>query len=422
MSVEKSLERCQADPEPLGDLFTRCVVEEEPGRMILRVHAVLLTTAILMGFWQLGGEVKPAEAGALGQATWAFQPGPGNMADPVVDGDRLYVCFRAAAESSSPSVHLYGLQTVDGRVRWQTSVPLWGRFRSQGQLMIGLDIVAAGGNVYYVAKDEKLRALNGASGHERWSFAPIFSFLTAAGSDVYVLDHEQRLAVVDGSTGRVKQRLAFRGDESTRLVVAGDQLFLSGASLTVLDRHTGQTQWSCKPTAEEGQHAGVRITDDGIVLVEAGKAILGLDRSSGRKVWSLTTASVPQAVDQGRFYYTAQDQKLGRFVVHTADSRTGQVRAVLPIPGFRAAPYGALTAAAGRLYVPISRPHGLLAGFSGASDSRLCAVDGQTGQTRWCSAWQFEYLQVPVVAGRAVYVSANGEDGQASSVRAFLFP
>lgn len=346
-------------------------------------------------------------ATAVRSPLWSYQPGPGNFTDPVIDGTRVYATFRPLAESSSQSVRLFAVNSATGHPVWHL------------QQTVSGDLQASHGLLYVHSTDHKLHALDGADGRERWtSPGPVTKLLQAsAENDVYVLDAEGQLLSFDGITGKTRRRYSYRGGDQTRLTLIGtDRLLLSGKGIALLSRDREEPLWSAAPDS----YFTARPEGSGLVIASDTKTMQALDISTGRPRWSVpVNGGVPQAISNGLVYYTVSDPRAGRNTIHVLDARTGAGKGTLAIPDFQPAPYGALNAADGTLYVPARKPHGLLAGFSNAADSALCAADGQTGEPRWCSAWQHEYLNEPVFSRGRVYITSTGEGGRSSALYCF---
>jgi len=203
-------------------------------------------------------------------------------------------------------------------------------------------LVAARGRLLFMDRDKSLHSIDAATGRDLWT-APVFFFLAAGDSGIYVLDSDRRLAILDDSTGRVARRTGVRGDELTA----------TSSILAFIGRDR--------------------------VYLQDGSALHALNVVSGRPLWTYKTTSPAQAEDNGTVYFTTN-------VLTMLDAATGALRGELPLRNFKLAPYGGLA---------VTRPHGLLAGFSGSAHNALCAVQPQTGRSMWCSDWNFEYFGAP---------------------------
>jgi outer membrane protein assembly factor BamB len=157
----------------------------------------------------------------------------------------------------------------------------------------------------------------------------------------------------------------------------------------------------------------------GFVYVDADRAIHALEASSGKEVWTRRTRSIPQAVDAGRVYYTDQNTDF-KYFVQAMEPRTGASLGTLHIADANSlAPYGALAAGGGQLYVPVEQSHDFLSGVSNSKNSALCAVDVATGHKVWCSAWQYERLNAAVYKEGLVFITSTGEGNRFSALYGF---
>jgi outer membrane protein assembly factor BamB len=337
-----------------------------------------------------------AESVPIMRPMWTFSPGPGWMSDPVAEGGNLYVLHHK----------LYGLISLSGKELWEREVEL--RAANYHR-----PLVAAGGRVYFMADDKHVHALDGRTGRELWHVGPIFSLLAATGDAVFILDENQQLTLLDNVTGHVRHQTQIHGEKESRLYVSGDRLLLIvWPDLRVYDAHTFLPLWTFHENAKD---LGLGAYPAGsFVYVDADRAIHALSGSSGKELWIHSTYAIVQAVDGGRLYYTAQGG------IRALDRRTGAPLGTLRIAGANSLfPYGALAAGGGQLYIPVDKSHDFFSGFSNSKDSALCAVDAATGHKVWCSAWQYEYLNVAVYKEGLVFISSTGEGNRSSALYGF---
>ena len=371
--------------------------------MKTRVVAGLIL-ALALGAGCFSPANRSSNAVLIIRPMWKFSPGPGWISDPVADGDHVYVLHHM----------LYGLMSLSGKELWEREVQL-------PAADYHLPFVAAGGRVYFMAYDKHIHALDGGTGRELWRAGRVSSLLTAAGDAVFVLDPDQRLAVLDGASGRVRRQTQIQGEKESRLYISNGRVFLVAPlvwrSLQVLDARTFLPLWTFYGKAKE---SGIgAMPAGGFVYVDADRAIHALEASSGKEVWTRSTRSIPQALDAGRLYYTAQNTD-SKYFVQALEPRTGASLGTLQIAGANSLfPYGALAAGGGQLYVPVDKSHDFLSGVTNSKDSALCAVDAATGHKVWCSAWQYEYLNVAVYKEGLVFISSTGEGSHSSALYGF---
>ena len=358
-----------------------------------------------MGYFLLSN--RSSEPAPIKRPMWTFSPGPGWTSDPVADGGYVYFLYRREPESFS---YLYALNWASGKELWKREVELHTANYHR-------PVLAAGGRVFFIADDTHVHALDAGTGRELWRAEPASSLLAAAGDAVFILDPDQRLTVLDAASGRVRRQTQIHGEKEIRLYVSNGRLFLVAPllrrSLQVLDARTFLPLWTFQGKEKESSIGAMPA--GGFVYVHADRAIHALAGSSGKEVWTRRTGSIPQAVDAGRLYYTYQNTDF-KYFVQALDPWTGAPLGTLRIADAWLAPYGALTAGGGQLYVPVHKSHDFFSGFSNSQDSALCAVDGATGHKMWCSPWQYEYLNVAVYKEGLVFITSTGEGNRSSAL------
>jgi putative FmdB family regulatory protein len=229
--------------------------------------------------------------------------------------------------------------------------------------------------------------------------------------------HNSDAAKGEGVTGEKKTSSESKSTESSSDSSSVKRLFLVAPllrrSLQVLDARTFLPLWTFQGKEKESSIGAMPA--GGFVYVHADRAIHALAGSSGKEVWTRRTGSIPQAVDAWRLYYTYQNTDF-KYFVQALDPWTGAPLGTLRIADAWLAPYGALTAGGGQLYVPVHKSHDFFSGFSNSQDSALCAVDGATGHKMWCSPWQYEYLNVAVYKEGLVFITSTGEGNRSSAL------
>lgn len=279
---------------------------------------------------------------ATGQERWHFSTGQywDMPSAPALVGGRVYFGSKHA------DGHLYALDALTGQPHWRVSL---------GEPATSAPAVVDG--VLYVGTESGLRALDPATGEQRWALSSttVFAGPTVAGGIAYV--HA-------GGSG-------------------------DSRGLYAVDVVTGARRWTCSlgPGWNESSQPTVA---DGTVYVGCASALHAVDAESGHHRWEFRTGhyvtSSPAVVD-GLVYVGSWDTHL-----YALRGGTGELH-------WKFTTEGALPSA------PICA-NGLV--YIGSWDFSVYAVDAATGERRW-SFTAGDWMDGLAVANELVYV--GGRDG-----------
>ncbi|MEU5027945.1 protein kinase domain-containing protein [Streptomyces milbemycinicus] len=340
------LARCAA---AVDDTVRSAAPEAAPSRR--RVTAAAASAAAVTvcaagggaGWWLLRGDRRgPGVPAATPLARYTTGTAPA----PLWTRDGL--ATNGAGPLAAGEVVVAG--TPKGLTAWavDTGQRAW-TWTGRGTPLPAAGLLAAGGVVLAVTTGGRLTAVDARDGRERWSRAVGATRLLAADADTaYVLDGERRLSalpltgararwttqaatgtakgaaaaaaggrlVVAGSDGTVtayrtddRGSVAWHQDTAAEVAlapaVAGDTVYLGGASLRALTLADGTRRWA-KPTPGGGAW-GSPTSAQGSLYVAWQDQLIAVDARSGEQTWSLLpgTHALPTTapVVQGRSLY-----------------------------------------------------------------------------------------------------------------------
>ncbi len=192
------------------------------------------------------------------------------------------------------------LDAVNGTIRWRTNVGTPGRSAP----------TVVDGRMFFGTIDEKLFALDAATGKQLWAYQ-------ASASETIVFG-QPAPAVVGGT------------------VLAG---FGSG-DIAAIRAETGELLWSDTLGSTGGRNSildfssvhGLPVISDGTAyVISVGQVLTAIDLRSGRRLWERTVAGKDGLVVVGEWLFLlSQDQQLA-----CLDKTNGHVRWVTTLPRFR---------------------------------------------------------------------------------------
>jgi outer membrane protein assembly factor BamB len=278
-------------------------------------------------------------AGAqAGRAAWTFDTGKAIKARPAIVGDAVYVV--------SDSGFLHRLDKKTGAERWRARVDAappprlpgsdpksrWDRY--------GSSVAVDDGRLYVASRDQRLHALDAASGRELWTVAAgdIMTATPVVWRDLLLFaDFAGRVQAVDTKDGRP------RWSYDARLPVAGDLVVDAAGRVFV----------------------GSRSYD-----------LIALEAATGKELWKhyywFSWIESPPVV-RGTTVYTGSSDGVG---VYAIDVATGARRWKARVPGWA----WARTAVDERLVVAGTVGQGA---WPGVRSGALVGIDRPSGALRW---------------------------------------
>ncbi|WP_431784447.1 PQQ-binding-like beta-propeller repeat protein [Streptomyces chumphonensis] len=322
------------------------------------------------------GERPSLPAGERGPrgpaALWRFDAGP-VFADLAAAGDTLYV--------GSLDDRLHALDPATGRERW--SFPTEGGVLSRPAVTSDAAyVVDASGEVY---------AVDAATGRERWRVglgSAVDSSPTVVDGTLYLGCDDDRVYALDTATGETRWSFATGDDVDTAPAVADGTVYVASHDhrLHALDAETGEEKWTATP-GDLGFSSPV--VADGTVYVGGWNShrVYAFDAATGARRWAYTTEAVIHATPLlvGGTLYTGSDDGF----LYALDAGSGELRWRFD---------------AGEQIHTTPAPHrGVL--YVGSHTGRLHAVDAESGRQLWSLDTGKTVIADPVVADGRVHVA-----------------
>ncbi|MFI1586265.1 PQQ-binding-like beta-propeller repeat protein [Embleya sp. NPDC020630] len=249
----------------------------------------------------------------------------------------------------------------------------------------------ADGVVYVGSWDNRLYALEAATGAKKWVFPTIGGITSSpavAGGVVYVGSSDDSVYAVDAATGLKKWRFPTGGKVASSPVVADGFVYVGSEDQHVyaLDAVTGKMKWSY-PMGHVYTWPAVA---DGVVYVGSNdQNLYAIDAATGAKKWAFPAAggvNAPPTVAGGVVYVGSEDAN-----VYAIDAATGAKKwSYLTGGKVDSSP----AVAGGVVYV-------------GSDDKNVHAIDAATGTKKWSYATDDKIDSSPEVVGGVVYVGSR---------------
>ncbi len=249
---------------------------------------------------------------------WFHADAKGATGEPYVDST-------LAVFTSFSDMRVIALDAENGKLRWQTRLPLAAGVPYAGMPTGG--ILSAYQDLIIVPAWD-VYALDRASGAVRWSFTepddyPGYSATVVAAGVVYTVGRD--LYALDAATGALKFRRSI-GEQPFRPLVVDSVIYigtrreivpgaLGNGHVMALNAITGATIWSVpiedpKDSARGGCVGPIFVTDSMVLAAGENGVVYALDRSTGQTRWMYTGA--------GSYYDTAPSYSAGLAIVdHT---------------------------------------------------------------------------------------------------------
>jgi outer membrane protein assembly factor BamB len=213
---------------------------------------------------------------ATGRQKWAYKAGP--IKAPVSvrqglvyvgDADGLFHCVDAAT----------------GTKRWT--------FETGAEITSGANF--AGDNVLFGSGDETLYCLS-PDGKRLWEFkiqgGPVNGTPAVVGERTFVAGCDSSLHVLDTVKGKEITAVDLGGQVGATVAVAGDRLYVGTMASQVLavDWNKGEVLWTFEAdNRRQPFYASAAVTDSLVVAGSRDRRVYGLDRQTGKEVWSFPT-------------------------------------------------------------------------------------------------------------------------------------
>jgi outer membrane protein assembly factor BamB len=320
------------------------------------------------------GFTNPSTSGPV-SLRWSYTTG--NFVDsPAVAGGTVYI--------GSDDDKVYALNAATGRLRWSYTT--------------GHDVYSspavAGGTVYIGSDDDKVYALNAATGRLRWSYSTagaVESSPAVAGGTVYIGSFDHKVYALNAATGHLRWSYSTAGAVVSRPAVAAGTVYVGSFDDRVyaLDAATGHLRWSY--TTGSDVYSSPAVAGGTVYIGSEDDNVYALNAATGRLRWSFKTGrgvySSP-VVAGGTVYAGSTDD-----TVYALDAATGRLRWSYPTGDYvNSSP----ALAGGVVYI-------------GSNDNRVYALDAATGHLRWFYTTADSVISTPAVAAGLVYVGGGGD-------------
>ncbi len=317
---------------------------------------------------------------------------------PSLAGQSVYVTVSLGTGERNDGLTL-ALNAQTGALRWKTDTGGTG----------GTPAVA-GGVVYLAAEDGSIRALDAATGKQRWSFTRTVGISAQSGYDgyaavngvtVYITSDGGALYALDVATG--KQRWVATWPSSGDTIYApptvdGGLVFVAAGGpdggAYALDATTGKTVW--KAARPQGFNARPVVAGGVLYFVsQTADTLVALDEKTGATRWSTGSSAItsPPVAGDGVVFVSGADAIIRAF--HTQD---GAPAWTFQTGGSAATPIFA-TGAAMTLDGPTL--------YAGSQGGVVYALDATTGRQHWSANANSPVDSAPAVADGAVFVTTE---------------
>ena len=277
----------------------------------------LVTDRTLYGAMQLNVLAIDAKTG---QKTWSAQLGGEAWGSPAISGNTILV--------TTWNKYLYALDKDSGKPLWKTKVEITPQVDTPVQLS---EPIAASGLAVFGSADGMLRAVDVATGQQRWKLMVAHEFdephARFADGVVVFASAVPSVGAVDPSTGELLWRTDLNaGFDGFPCIDSGIAFFRTEGMMYAFDLKTGDQRWSTEAEAWGGAAEGILpspAAGSGIVCYPGeGNSLVALDAATGKRVWRFEAKGpiAPPAIGQGMVCFGSQDS-----FVYGLDAKTGKL-------------------------------------------------------------------------------------------------
>ena len=246
---------------------------------------------------------------ATGKPKWKVKLGP-IKASPGIKGDRVYV--------GNIDGTFFCLNAADGATVW--------KFETGGEITSGCNF--HGTNVLIGSHDSTLYCLD-AAGKKLWEVktdGPVNGSPVVVGDTTFVAGCDSILHVLDAKTGKELGAVDLGGQAAATAAVSGDFAYVGTMANQVVgvDWKARKKAWTFEAARRQQPFYSSAVVTDALVIAGSrDQKLYGLDRATGKEVWSFTADGnidgSPVAVG-GRVYFGCMS-KDGNF--YALDLKTG---------------------------------------------------------------------------------------------------
>jgi outer membrane protein assembly factor BamB len=349
----------------------------------------LAALVVFAGLVVLINRIQPPQP-PQGREQWVWRMGSLG-GSPAVSNGMVYI--------STQENKVFALDAASGRVRWSTQL---GKNNKAQNTIIPSPVVDSG-MVYANAQDGLLYALDARTGNIAWTYQALaLAGPAVANGVVYIGAKDGVLSALDAASGRERWSFQIKGGVTASPVAANGLLYVIGAgNLYALDAASGREQWTWGVS-----EAYAPAVANGIVyLTTTPGDLYALDASTGQVQWKsrrrYSEGFSGSPVIAGNIIYV--NSAAGVFALSSADGSERWLYGV-PMPGAPTAP----AVIDGTVYVGSGDPPTVNGGaLSTQPDEKLYALDAATGKVQWFYQLGGAADSTPLVSNGVIYIGAN---------------
>jgi outer membrane protein assembly factor BamB len=212
---------------------------------------------------------------ATGREKWKVLLGA-SKASPCVKGDRVYV--------GDLDGNVYCVKAATGEKVWT--------FETGGEITSGCNF--HGDNVLIGSHDSTLYCLS-PDGKKLWEVkteGPVNGSPVVVGDTTFVAGCDQILHVLDAKTGQEVGTVDLNGQAAATAAVLGDFAYVGTMTnqVVAVDLKKKAIAWAFEARKQQQPfYASAAVTDEVVVAGSRDRKVYGLDRKTGRDIWSVVT-------------------------------------------------------------------------------------------------------------------------------------
>ena len=286
--------------------------------------------------------IAPAKLPQSLKLRWSFQAKDSIESSAAIVGDTVYVgsmdsslyainlatgkqiwryATSGAVEESSPCVCnglvfvgdldgvMHAVDAASGKARWT--------FKAEGEIKSSPNCL--GSRVYFGSYDQNLYCLSATAGSLVWKFAtdgPVHCTPAVDKGSVYISGCDETFRAIDTATGKQRFSVPLGAYAGASAAIFQNNAYVGtfGNEVLDLDLLKNSVQWIYKnPTRDFPFYSSAAVTDDRVVLGGRDKMVHCLDRSTGKEVWSFATRARVESsplISENRVFIGSNDGRL----------------------------------------------------------------------------------------------------------------
>jgi eukaryotic-like serine/threonine-protein kinase len=336
---------------------------------------------------------SPTEGATWGNPVaqrWTFSTGGYVYSSPAVspDGATIFV--------GSLDNKVYALNAATGAQRWA--------FETGGVVRSSPAVSRDGASVFVGSNDNKVYALNASTGAQRWAFATggyVFSSpaVSPDGTSVFVGSYDYKVYALNASTGAQWWAFTTGGYVYSSPAVSPDgaSIFVGSYDYKVyaLNAATGAQRWAFATGGYVRSSPAVSRDGASIFVGSGDNKVYALNAATGAQRWAFETGSNVESSpavrrDGASIFVGSWDNK-----VYALNAATGAQR-------------WAFTTGGDVVSSPAVSPDGASV-FVGSGDNKVYALNAATGAQRWAFSTGGDVVSSPAVSpdGASIFVGSN---------------